>query len=380
LRGDRDQPEIPRTLVVTNDYPPRVGGVQQYVWNLVRSLPAARVEILAPRWEGWRAHDAAEPVEVHRWPATSIWPTEDVARRVRSMVAERGIEVVLFGHGLLAAIGPRVRVPYVALTHGWEVWLARTPGLAAVLRGGLRQASAVTAVSRFTERRIRGSLGLTDAFHLLYPGVDPDRFTPEVDGAAVRSAHGLDGARVVLCVSRLVPRKGQDTLIRGMGLLRSLVPDAVLVIAGEGPDRARLEGLAREAPPGSVVFAGEVPDADLPAHYAACDVFAMPCRSRWMGLEVEGFGIVFLEAGASRKPVVAGRSGGAGEAVEDEATGLLVEGDEPKATALAVAQLLTDGLRAERFGRAGRSRVEREFTWVRQADRLAGLLRDAVRA
>jgi phosphatidylinositol alpha-1,6-mannosyltransferase len=374
------RPEIPRTLVVTNDYPPQVGGVQQYVWNLVRSLPGDRVEVLAPRWAGWRAHDAAEPVVVHRWPATSIWPTDEVARRVRSMVAERAIEAVLFGHGLLAAIGLRAGARYVALTHGWEVWLARTPGAAAVLRTGLRHASAVTAVSRFTERRIRGSLGLREPFHLLYPGVDPDRFTPEVDGSVVRNALGLDGARVVLCVSRLVPRKGQDTLIRGMGLLRSIVPEAVLVIAGGGPDRARLEALAHEAPPGSVVFAGEVPDADLPAHYAACDVFAMPCRSRWMGLEVEGFGIVFLEAGASGKPVVAGRSGGADEAVEDEATGLLVEGDEPKATALALAQILTNGPRAERFGRAGRSRVEREFTWARQADRLAALLRGAVRA
>jgi phosphatidylinositol alpha-1,6-mannosyltransferase len=366
--------------VVTNDYPPRVGGVQQYVWNLVRSLPADRVEVLAPRWEGWRAHDAEEPVVIHRWPATSIWPTDDVARRVGSMVAERGFERVLFGHGLLAAIGPRARVPYVALTHGWEVWLARTPGLAAVLRGGLRGASAVTAVSRFTELRIRRSLGLREPFHLVYPGVDPDRFRPDVDGSAVRAELGVDGARVVLCVSRLVPRKGQDALIRGMGLLRTLVPEAVLVIAGGGPDRARLEGLAGEAPPGSVVFTGEVPDADLPAHYAACDVFAMPCRSRWMGLEVEGFGIVFLEAGATRKPAVAGRSGGADEAVEDGTTGLLVEGGEPKAVALAVSQLLTDAQRAERFGRAGRARVEREFTWARQAGRVAELLRAADRA
>jgi phosphatidylinositol alpha-1,6-mannosyltransferase len=373
-------PEIPRTLVVTNDYPPRVGGVQQYVWNLVRSLPADRVEVLAPRWEGWREHDAAEPVQTHRWPATSIWPTDDVARRVRSLVADRGIEAVLFGHGLLAAIGPRAGVPYVALTHGWEVWLARTPGLATVLRNGLRRASATTAVSRFTERRIRGSLGLGEPFHLLYPGVDPGRFSPHVDGSAVRGAYGPDGAPMVLCVSRLVPRKGQDTLIRGMELLRALVPEAILVIAGGGPDRARLEGLARDAPSGSVVFAGEVSDADLPAHYAACDVFAMPCRSRWMGLEVEGFGIVYLEAGASSKPVVAGRSGGADEAVEDGTTGLLVEGDEPKATALAVAQLLTDGPRAGRFGGAGRARVEREFTWTRQAERLASLLRDAAGA
>ena len=147
---------------------------------------------------------------------------------------------------------------------------------------------------------------------------------------------------MVLCVSRLVPRKGQDTLIRAMPIVTRLVPDAVLLIAGDGPDRPRLEALAAQAPADSVVFAGEVPDADLPAHYAVGDVFAMPCRSRFGGLEVEGFGIVFLEAAATGRAVVAGRSGGAAEAVLDEQTGLLVEGREPKAVALAIARLLLD--------------------------------------
>ena len=180
-----------------------------------------------------------------------------------------------------------------------------------------------------------------------------------------------------MCVSRLVPRKGQDVLIPAMPMIRRLVPDAALLLVGDGPYRPKLAALAQEAPPGSVVFAGEVPDDDLPACYAACDVFAMPCRSRWGGLEVEGFGIVFLEAGASAKPVVAGRSGGAEEAVADLRTGALVEGREPKAVALAVAGLLADPGLSERYGRAGRERVESGFTWDRQADRLARILAEA---
>src|SRR5205807_1605837 len=143
--------------------------------------------------------------------------------------------------------------------------------------------------------------------------------------------------------------------------LRTVVPDVVLLLVGDGPHRAHLEELASEAPSGSVTFAGEVSDDELPAHYAACDVFAMPCRSRWGGLEVEGFGIVFLEAAAAGKPVVAGRSGGADEAMVDEQTGLLVEGAEPKAVALAVARLLRDPNLRARMGVAGRVRLEREF-------------------
>ena len=163
-----------------------------------------------------------------------------------------------------------------------------------------------------------------------------------------------------------------------MPVIRRLVPDAALIIAGEGPDHRRLEALAAQAPAHSVFFSGEVPDADLPAHFADADVFAMPCRSRFGGLEVEGFGIVFLEAAATGRAVVAGRSGGAAEAVLDEETGLLVEGREPKAVALAIARLLLDPPLRERMGAAGRSRVERDFTWDRRAEQLIEILTNAV--
>jgi phosphatidyl-myo-inositol dimannoside synthase len=172
-----------------------------------------------------------------------------------------------------------------------------------------------------------------------------------------------------------VPRKGQDVLIRAMPAVRRLAPGAVLLVVGGGPYRPALDRLASQAPAGSVVFAGEIAPEELPEYYAACDVFAMPCRSRWADLEVEGFGIVFLEAAATERASVAGRSGGAGEAVADGETGLLVQGAEPKAVALAVGRLLRDRERAAAMGRAGRRRVLESYTWRAQAGRLAAILR-----
>ncbi|HYG72736.1 MAG TPA: glycosyltransferase family 4 protein, partial [Actinomycetota bacterium] len=175
----------------------------------------------------------------------------------------------------------------------------------------------------------------------------------------------------------LVARKGQDVLIRGMSDIRRRVPDAALVLVGGGPDRERLEALAAAAPAGSVVFAGEVSEADLPAYYRAGDVFAMPCRTRRAGLEVEGWGNVFIEAAACARPVVVGDSGGAREALVDGVTGLLVDGEEVGGVAEAVASLLEDPARAEAMGRAGRSRVEQHFTWERAFGQLGGWLRQA---
>ncbi|MDP8956912.1 MAG: glycosyltransferase family 4 protein [Actinomycetota bacterium] len=374
---------VPRVLVVTNDFPPRIGGVQQYVWNLVRHLPPDRVAVLAPNWPGWREHDEAQPFAVHRWPATFVWPTTDLARRVVSLAREHHADVVLFGHGVpLPMIGPTIAargIPYVVLTHGVEFWVARVPALSSVLRAALRHARAVTAVSRYTSQAMEAVVPPTVPLSVLYPGVDVDRFSPSVDGASIRDRLGLGPRPMVLCVSRLVPRKGQDILIRSMEFVRKLVPDAVLVVAGGGAYRAKLEAEAARAPAGSVVFAGAVSEEEAPLYYATCDVFAMPCRSRWGGLEVEGFGIVFLEASASGKAVVAGRSGGADEAIVDEGTGLLVEGREPKAVALAVARLLRDDPGATRMGLAGRARVEKEFSWPIVAKRLAGILREATR-
>jgi phosphatidylinositol alpha-1,6-mannosyltransferase len=311
-----------------------------------------------------------------------MWPTRDLLRRVVTAAKEHGSEVVLFGHAFpLALLGPAVAergIPYVVLTHGAEVWLARVPGASAAMKRAFARATEVAAISRYTAHRVRPLVPSEVPVNLVFPGVDEQRFSPDVDGASVRARHGLESGRVVLCASRLVPRKGQDVLIAGMDLVRELVPGATLLLVGQGPYRPRLEILARTADPGSVIFAGQVPDHELPGYYAACDVFAMPCRSRWGGLEVEGFGIVFLEAAASGKSVVAGRSGGAEEAVVDQETGLLVEGREPKAVALAVASLLRAPEMSGRMGRAGRLRVEEGFTWKRQTERMAEILRRAV--
>ncbi len=374
---------IPRTLVVTNDFPPRVGGVQQYVWNVVNNLPAKRVAVFAPSWPGWREHDAASTFPMHRWPSSFLWPTEELRRRVTSLIQEHDADVVLFGHGFpLPLLGPalaRRGTPYVVLTHGAEVWLARTPAVAASMRAAFAHAAAVTAVSGWTARALRRVAPPDGPMPVLHPGVDAERFSPAADGSQVRERHGLKDARVVVCVSRLVPRKGQDVLIAAMPLVRSLVPDAVLLIVGDGLYRERLQAAAAEAPGGSVVFTGEVDPRDLACYYAAADLFAMPCRSRWGGLEVEGFGIVFLEAAATGKPAVAGRSGGAGEAIVDEVTGVLVEGSEPKAVALAIAGLLRDPDTMRRMGAAGRARVEEGFSWPKRTQQLAAILREAVR-
>ena len=378
---------VPRTLVVTNDFPPRVGGVQQYVWRLVAQLPPDRVSVLAPVWPGWREHDASQPFPVIRWPETFLWPTPDLARRVRSLAGESGADVVLFGHGFpLPWLAPGLAghgIPSVALTHGAEVWIARTPGLAAAQRRGLRACREVTAVSAYTGDLMRAAIGAPPGdppVTVLYPGVDTVRFAPSVDGGGVRERYGLGDRPLVVCVSRLVPRKGQDVLIEAMSTIRERVAGASLLLVGDGPERASLERAAAGTPPGTVVLAGEVADDALPAHFAAADVFAMPCRSRFAGLEVEGLGIVFLEAAACGKAAVAGRSGGAPEAIVDQETGLLVEGGEPKAVALAIARLLANPEIAERMGKAGRARVEAGFTWQASAATLAGVLARAAGA
>ena len=220
--------DVPRTLVVTNDFPPRVGGVQQYLERLVAGLPSDRVAVLAPMWPGWRDHDEAQPYPVERWPEQFVWPTNDLERRVIEPRGRPSRRRGPFGRGLpLPWIAPGLAargIPSVALTHGAEVWIARTPGLAAAQRRGLRACRAVTSVSAHTGDLMRAALGEPPPLTVLYPGVDAMRFAPTVDGRPIRERFGVRDRPLVVCVSRLVPRKGQDVLIEAMHLRQDQHP------------------------------------------------------------------------------------------------------------------------------------------------------------
>ncbi len=376
--------EIPRTLLVTNDFPPRVGGIQRTLHSLVRELPPDRVSVFAPRWEGSAEFDAGEAYAVYREPREFLWPTPEVRRRVREVVRETGAEVVLFGDAMpLAMLGPglsRRGIPYLVAAHGFDYWLSLAPGAHSSVRYMTSRAARVAVCSAFIARVVRTAVPDRVPVSVLYPGADVERFRPDLPVEEVRRRYGVADRPVVVCVSRLVARKGQDTLIRAMATVRRRVPHACLMVVGGGPYQKRLEAMAEEAPPGAVVFTGQVSEEELPVHYAAGDVFAMPCRTRLGGLEVEGWGNVFLEAAACARPVVVGDSGGARESLVDGVTGLLVDGRETGAVAEAVAALLADPARAEAMGKAGRARVERSFTWHRVAETLARWLRQAVAA
>lgn len=374
---------MPRTLVVTADFPPTVGGVQQYVHSLLAHLPADRLTVLTSTHPGWEAADASQPYSVRRVPTKWLWPGKPLTRRILDEVERTDAEVVLFASGYPAsASGPALaakQVPFVVTTHGVEHWISRVPGGAARMRRAYASASRVIAISRFTARAIGRAVPGDIPLSICHPGVDVERFRPDVDSDAIRRRHGVFDRPLIVCVSRFVRRKGQDVLVEGLAQVRTRVPDAVLLLAGTGPDHGRIVRLAREAPQGSIVFAGVIADEELPAYHAAADVFAMPCRSRWFGLEAEGFGMVFTEAGATGRPVVAGRTGGAAEAVLDGRTGLVVDGRQREAVAEAIAGLLLDPSRARSLGKAGRARAEGELSWRSVAERYVGWLSEAAR-
>jgi glycosyltransferase involved in cell wall biosynthesis len=263
----------------------------------------------------------------------------------------------------------------VGITHGHETGWVALPGSRQVMQRIASGLDVVTYISEYTRDRLAPALGGRTRLAQLSPGVDVDRFTPDADGAAVREQHGLGDAPVVVCVSRLVARKGQDVLVAGWSRVLARHPDARLLLVGGGP----LEGSLRRAVAsrgltGSVVFTGPVDPDGLPAHYAAGDVFAMPCRTRRAGLDVEGLGMVFLEAAACARPVVAGTSGGAPEAVREGVTGHVVDPRSPAAVADTIADLLADPERARAMGAAGRTRVEERWSWTRIAATFTELL------
>ncbi|MGO9226374.1 GDP-mannose-dependent alpha-(1-6)-phosphatidylinositol monomannoside mannosyltransferase [Mycobacterium sp.] len=376
-----------RVLLVTNDFPPRPGGIQSYLGEFVGRLADAgahSVTVYAPQWKGADAFDGAADAagyRVVRHPGTLMLPGPAVDARMRGLIADNDIDTVWFGAAApLALLARRARQAgakrVVASTHGHEVGWSMLPVARSVLRRIGDDTDVVTFVSRYTRSRFAPAFGPAASLEYLPPGVDTDRFKPDPAArATLRHRYRLGERPTVVCLSRLVPRKGQDMLIKALPSIRQRVDGAALVIVGGGPYLDALSTLARRCGVADdVTFTGGVPAAELPAHYALADVFAMPCRTRGAGMDVEGLGIVFLEASATGVPVVAGESGGAPEAVRHNETGLVVNGRSVHEIADAVAGLLIDRDRAAAVGAAGRRWVTSQWRWDTLAARLADLL------
>ncbi|MFE4060886.1 glycosyltransferase family 4 protein [Streptomyces sp. NPDC059096] len=382
-----------KTLIVTNDFPPRPGGIQAFLHNMALRLDPERIVVYASTWKRGRegveatdAFDAEQPFTVVRDRTTMLLPTPRVTRRAVALLREHGCESVWFGAAApLGLMAPALRRAgarrLVATTHGHEAGWAQLPASRQLLRRIGESTDAITYLGDYTRSRIAPALtpGAAARMRQLPPGVDEKTFHPDSGGAAVRAALGLADRPVVVCVSRLVPRKGQDTLIRAMPAILARVPDAVLLIVGGGPYESDLRKLAEATGvDGSVRFTGAVPWGQLPAHFGAGDVFAMPCRTRRGGLDVEGLGIVYLEASATGLPVVAGDSGGAPDAVLDGETGWVVHGGPPDVAARESAErivtLLEDPELRRRMGERGRAWVEERWRWDLLAERLRLLL------
>ncbi|WP_366180093.1 glycosyltransferase family 4 protein [Actinomyces timonensis] len=370
-----------RTLLVTNDFPPVVGGIQSYLDDYTRRLPPSDLTVLAstpPEGpEAAAAFDSEARFDVVRMPTHMLLPTPEVRSRMRGLIAERGIETVWFGAaaplGLLGRAARRAGASRViATTHGHEVGWSMLPGSRRLLRRILRDADVVTYISEYTLGRLSPFMPSGTLTTHLPSGIDVERFRPDPAArSALRARYRLGGAPTVVCVSRLVARKGQDSLIEAWPRVVERVPGARLVIVGWGSYARRLALLKRGSPArDSIILTGKVPYDELPGHVAMGDVFAMPCRTRGGGLDVEGLGIVFLEASAAGLPVIAGTSGGAPETVVEGVTGNVVDGRDQDALVEAIARQLSDADARARMGTAGRELMIDRWTWPTLVERL----------
>jgi phosphatidylinositol alpha-1,6-mannosyltransferase len=376
-----------RVMIVTNDFPPRQGGIETFVATIAGGLPADQVVVYTSRTRGQERFDAGTAYPVVRDPSSMLVPSPAVRRRVVDAFETYGCDRVLFGAaaplGLLAApLRAAGAVRIVGITHGHELWWARVPGARRVLRRIGETCDALTYLGEYTHRVIAAALTPAAARRMVRmpPGVDTTVFQPAAGGVdgerdRLRERWGVaPDAPVLICVGRLTPRKGQDTLVAAWPEVVATLRAARLVITGPGDDGPLRSAAARLGVANRIVFTGGVPHEETPAIFAAADVFASPCRDRRAGLEVEGLGIVFLEASACGLPVIVGRSGGAVDTVQDGRTGVVVDPRDVRAVAAAAIDLLGDPERSAAMGRAGREWVERDWTWRQVHETVARLL------
>ncbi len=368
-----------RVLLVTNDYPPTVGGIQSYLRDFLATLPPEDVVVFASTQDAAaaRAWDESQPYRVFRWPRKVMLPTPMTIRRMQEIIRAEAIDVVWFGAAaplaVMAAFAKKAGAKkVVASTHGHEVGWSMLPGARQVLKVIARHCDVITYISEYTLRRFRRAFAGAE-FAWLPSGVDVSRFDvcTAADRAAIRERLGwADSDLFVVCISRLVPRKGQDSLIKAWPAVLRKFPNAHLVLVGGG----RYESTLRRLAGANVRLTGRVSESEMKDCLAAADVFAMPCRTRGGGLDVEGLGIVFLEAQASGIPVIVGDSGGAPETIIPQ-SGFVVPGKDQQALISAISALLGDARLRAQMGQAGRNYVEQNWTWRIMGERLRNVLR-----
>ena len=373
-----------RTLVITNDFPPRPGGIQTFGYEIVRRFEPDSVTVLTSDWDGAAEFDAAQEFKVIRADTQTLLPSKTTLSMAREIVVAENITRVLFGAaaplGLLAAPLRKLGVKnIVGMTQGHETGWAMTPGTRQALRKIGNDTDYLTYISEYTHKKIAKALSPDAAARMrrIVPGVDITEFAPanSASGNQLRSDLGWLDRPVIVCVSRLMARKGQDELIRALPQVHQTIPKASLIIVGEGPYRKDLERLITKLGLSEFVhLTGKVSQRELSNWYAAGDIFAMPCRTRMGGWDVEGLGIVFLEGSATGLPVIVGDSGGAIDAVVDGETGFLVNGNDTNDIASRIAFLFANPSVAKRMGEAGRTWVTQEWDWDQNFKKLDGLL------
>ena len=372
------------TLVITNDFPPRPGGIQTFGYELVRRFEPGQVSVLTSSWDGATEFDAAQKFLTVRAKTKTLLPDKRTLAMAREIIIANNVTRVLFGAaaplGLLAPSLRKLGVKnIVGMTQGHEVGWAMTPGMKQALRKIGNDVDYLTYISEYTHKKISRALSPSAASNMrrVVPGVNTTEFSPTnlTAGSALRSSIGWTNRPVIVCVSRLMTRKGQDQIIQALPQVLKVVPMASLIIVGDGPYRKHLEKLTADLGlRDNVHFTGKVDQAQLANWYAAGDVFAMPCRTRVGGWDVEGLGIVFLEASATGLPVIVGNSGGAVDTVLDGETGFLVDGNNLSEIRDRLIELLANQDLAKRMGSAGRNWVTQEWTWEHSFTRLESLL------
>ena len=375
-----------KILFVTNDFGPRAGGIESFVMGLIEHSTHSSITVYTSSQGDTREYDASWQadfgVKVIRDRAKILLPTPRISHSLSRVIKELEIEVVTFGAAaplafMSAALRRAGAKRVIALTHGHEVWWAKVFPFSLIMRRIGSTTDVLTYLGEFTRSAISRSLtpGAASAMVKIAPGIDTEHFSP-VDSSQLKTSLGLSGKKIIVSVGRLVHRKGQDKLIESMAAIVQEIPNAHLLLVGEGPYRTHLANLVQKHHlEDCVTFIGRIQFAQLPSYLCVGDIFAMPSRSRFAGLEVEGLGIVYLEASACGLPVIAGASGGAPDAVIDGVTGVVVDGLNSGAIAVAAIQMLNDPIQSRIMGLEGRRWVEENWRWKIWADEFAKLLR-----